>query len=353
MKEDKPQDEKPVTNEQSDIKEKDTKDVSTEETTQPSINKAKKVWYKNPWFWVGIVAATIGIISITLGLIYRSNVLKTNQAISDGWFDITTQSQEVVVLQDKLNQTKDYNGYSTQLHTLQTAVSNRKYTASKLPTWLNNKASLDRYTNFLSSFDTYISKAASLSDDPGKISTDDLSKLTDNSKLAEAATSNLKNNTSFLQQDMPQGIFDVPSTLQKVTETIAASQAKTQAEKQAAANAAAKDAADQQAVTTSVTTFQNGFVAGNAAAMRPVMTSGFQNEYNFNQLNPDQRQYQYPASFRIISVSKQTDGTYKASVNVLFKYTDNPNQYTQGYEYSVISSSGKWLLNNEKQTNSF
>ncbi len=325
------------------------------DTTIPAVSekKVKKVWYKNPWFWVGIVAATIGIVSITLGLIYRSNVLKTNQAISDGWFDITTQSQQVVVLQDKLDQTKDYNTYSNQLHTLETAVSNRKYTASKLPTWLNNKASLDRYINFLNSFDTYIGKAASLSDEPAKISSDDLTRLSDNSKSAEDATNNLKNNTSFLQQDMPQGVFNIPSVLQKVSDTIAAGQAKTQAEKQAAANAAAQDAANQQAVTTSVTTFQNGFVAGNAAAMRPVMTSGFQNEYNFTQLNPDQRQYQYPASFRIINVSKQTDGTYKATVNVLFKYTDNPNQYTQGYEYSVISSSNKWLLNNEKQTNSF
>ncbi len=351
MKEDKPQPQEPTAaNEPNDVKAKDSEEnVEASQTAK----KAKKIWYKNPWFWVGVVAATIGVISITLGLIYRSNVLKTNQAISDGWFDITTQSQQVVVLQDKLDQTKDYNAYSAQLHTLQTSVSNRKYSASKLPTWLNNRASLDRYTNFLNSFDTYIGKAASLSDDPAKISSDDLSKLSDDSKSAEDATNNLKNNASFLQQDMPQGIFDVPSVLQKVTETIAANQAKTQAEKQAAANAAAKDAADQQAVTTSVTTFQNGFVAGNAAAMRPVMTSGFQNEYNFNQLSPDQRQYQYPASFRIISVTKQTDGTYKASVNVLFKYTDNSNQYTQGYEYSVISSSGKWLLNNEKQTNSF
>lgn len=351
MKEDKPQ-----TEELSDSQtgeSQPTQQPDPQESTQPPVKKIKKIWYKNPWFWVGIVAATIGVISITLGLIYRSNVLKTNQAISDGWFDITAQSQEVVVLQDKLDQTKDYNTYSAQLHTLQTAVSNRKYLASKLPTWLNNKSSLDRYANFLNSFDTYIGKSASLSDDPSKISTDDLNKLTDSSKSAEDATSNLKNNTSFLQQDMPQGIFDIPSVLQKVTESIAASQAKTQAEKQAAANAAAKDAADQQAVTNSVITFQNGFVAGNAAAMRPVMTSGFQNEYNFNQLNPDQRQYQYPASFRIISVTKQTDGTYKANVNVLYKYTDNSNQYTQGYEYSVISSSSKWLLNNEKQTNSF
>ena len=52
--------------------------------------------------------------------------------------------------------------------------------------------------------------------------------------------------------------------------------------------------------------------------------------------------------FRIISVAKQQDGTYKAQVNVLFKYTDNPNQYTQGYEYSIINQSSKWLLNNEK-----
>ena len=79
----------------------------------------------------------------------------------------------------------------------------------------------------------------------------------------------------------------------------------------------------------------------------------FQGEYNFNQLTPEQRQYQYPSSFRIINVNKQSDGTYKAQVNVLNKYTDNPNQYTQGYEYSLISQSSKWLINNEKTVNEF
>jgi len=284
---------------------------------------------------------------------YRSNVLKTNQAVSDGWFDITTQANQVVVLQEKLDQTKDYNGYSTQLHTLNDAVNNRKYLAEKLPTWLTNTSTRNRYTSFLSAFGSYSSMAASLSDTPSKISTTDVTNLTNSAKSAEDATSNLKNNTSFLQQDMPQAIFNIPTSLQSIVDAINNQQKQTEAEKQAAANAAAKDAADKLAATTSVNGFENGFIAGNAAAMRQFMTAGFQNEYNFNQLNPDQRQFQYPASFRLINVTKQSDGTYKADVNVLYKYTDNTDQYTQGYEYSIISVGTKWLLNNEKQTNSF
>ncbi len=353
MKEGEQKTEEAVVSKDTQSEEKANEQTNSLQSTQQTVKKTKKVWYKNPWFWIGIVAATVGVVSITLGLIYRSNVLKTNQAITDGWVDITTQANQVVVLQNRLSSTKDYNSYSIQLHSMDNSITNRKNASNSLPAWLNNTAELNRYKEFLSQYSAYIGKSASLSDTPDKISTSDISSLSDNSKSAQAAAENLKNNSSFLQAQMPEDIYKIPQTLQMVVDTLLNKQKQTAAEQQAAANAAAKDAADQQAVTTSVTTFQNGFVAGNAAAMRPVMTTGFQNEYNFNQLNPDQRQYQYPASFRIITVTKQTDGTYKANVNVLFKYTDNPNQYTQGYEYSVISSSGKWLLNNEKQTNSF
>jgi hypothetical protein len=259
----------------------------------------------------------------------------------------------VVVLQNRLAQTKDYNAYSIQLHSMDNAINNRKFSADKLPTWLNNTKELDRYDEFLNQYSSYIGKSASLSDTPEKITSGDISSLTDNSESAQSAADNLKNNSPFLQAPMPEDIYKIPETLQSVTDVLANKQKQSAAEAQAATNAAAQDAADKTAVTTSVTTFQNGFIAANAGAMRSVMTSGFQNEYNFNQLNPDQRQYQYPASFRIITVAKQNDGTYRAQVNVLFKYTDSTNQFTQGYEYMVISSSGKWLLNNEKQTNSF
>lgn len=326
---------------------------TNEENNVVAKKKPKKLWYKNPWFWVGLIAAIVGVVSITLGLIYRSNVIKTNQAISDGWVDITTQANQVVVLQNRLSQTKDYNAYSIQLHSMDTSINNRKVSASKLPGWLNNTAELNRYNDFLNRYSSYIGKSASLSDDPSKISTDDISALTDSSKTAQTAAEILKNNSSFLQTQMPEDIYKIPQTLQDVSDVLANKQKASEVEKQAASNAAAQDVTNQQAVTTSVNTFQNGFIAGNANAMRPVMTAGFQNEYNFNLLNPDNRQYQYPASFRIITVVKQPDGTYKAQVNVLYKYRDNPNQYTQGLEYSVILSSSKWLLNNEKQTNSF
>jgi hypothetical protein len=327
--------------------------TKTDQPAQPTKPKVKKVWYKNPWLYIGCGALLVGIVSITLGLIYRSNVLKTKQVSSDGWFAITTKADEVVVLQNKLSQTKNYDEYSSSLHGLETTVNDQKYNANKLPTWLTDTSARNRYTSFLDSFASYTGMAAALSDEPSKVSSDDITKLTDSSKAAADATMHFKNNATYVQHDMPQDIFKIPDTLQAITDAISSAQKQTAAQQQAAANATAKDAADKTAVTTSINTFENGFVAGNAGAMRPVMTSGFQNEYNFNQLNPDQRQYQYPASFRVITVEKQTDGTYKADVNVLYKYTDNTNQYTQGYEYSVIYSSGKWLLNNEKQTNSF
>lgn len=252
--------------------------------------------------------------------------------------------------------TKDqasFDNYSKKLTEYRSLIGDAKYRADQLKSSSLDKNDVDNYKNALSNMNDYIFEAANQSKNVADLTTADTSKLDDLSKAAESATNKFQDNAKYISDKMPSAIFAISDTLAKQKAKLDEAKQKAQDAQNAAADAVAKDASNKTAVTNVINTFEQGYIAGNASVMRPVMTAGFQGEYDFNQLSPEQRQYQYPSSFRIISVAKQTDGTYKAQVNVLYKYTDNPNQYTQGYEYSVITQSNKWFINNQKTVNEF
>lgn len=316
--------------------------------------KLKQPFYKKPLFWV---AAILGLVIIFGGVylfLQNKKTTQNQQTISNSWKEITTEAAAVNVLGDKAAQDKTaFSDYSKELHTFSNMLVSKKFAADQLVASSNDKNDITNYSNALSAMNDYIAEAAAQSDSINDYSSADNTKVSSLATAAQTTVNNFQNSAKYLQSQMPDKIYNIADILTKVKDQINAVNEKNQAAKDAAAAAAAQDAADKTTVTNNVNIFQQGFIAGNANTMRPVMTTGFQGEYNFNQLNPDQRQYQYPSSFRIISVAKQTDNTYKAQVNVLYKYTDNTNQYTQGYTYSVISQSGKWLLNNEAVGNSF
>jgi len=317
-------------------------------------NKAKQPFYKKPLFWV---VAIIAVAAVVAGLLWYGQNKKTTQnqqSVTASWQEITAEANAVNVLGDKAAQDKSaFNDYSKELLTFVNLLSSKKYAADQLVASSADKNDISNYKNALMSMSDYIQEAANQSNSIEDYSTADNTKLTTLAETAQSSVNNFQNNAKYLKNQMPQKIYDITNVLTKVKDQINAVNEQDQAAKDAAAAAAAQDAANKTTVTNNITTFEQGFIAGNANTMRPVMTTGFQGEYNFNQLAPDQRQFQYPSSFRIINVTKQADNTYKAQVNVLYKYTDNTNQYTQGYTYSVISSNNKWLINNEAVGNSF
>lgn len=316
--------------------------------------KADKPFYKKPLFWVLTALGVLLLAGLAYyGLVFRKTT--ANQAvIKSGWHTMAQGASDVDGA--AANATKDessFNTYSTKLNDYKGVISDVQYKANQLKATPTDQNDLNNYKTALSAMNDYITEAASQSTNVAGISSSDSSKLQDLADVAQKASDNFQNNAKFLGDQMPSGIFDINNVLQAQKEKLDKAKADEQAAADAAAAAAAQDKVNKAAVDTTVTAFQQGFITGNASAMRPYMTTGFQGEYNFNQLNPDQRQYQYPSSFRIINTTKQPDGTYKSQVNVLFKYTDSADQYTQGYEYSVINQSNKWLINNEKISNSF
>lgn len=323
--------------------------INSEKTTN-----AGKPWYKRFWPWLLIVLGLLIIASLIVWFFVSRKATQNQNTIANSWHDLVEGANTVETVGNRVvSDKKDYSNYTSALQAYSKQLSDKKFQADQLSVTAADKKDIENYKNALSNLSDYISKAASQSESIATYSSADSSSLNDLANSAKNAVDNFQNNAKFLHNKMPDSIFEISDTLDKIKDQIDEDEQKAQEAKDAAAAAAAKDAADKTTVTNNVNTFENGFIAGNANQMRPVMTTGFQGEYNFNQLSQDQRQYQYPSSFRVISINKQPDGNYKAQVNVLYKYTDNPNQYTQGYEYSVISQNGKWLINDEKVSNGF
>lgn len=316
--------------------------------------KKSRPFYKKPIFWIFIVSGVFLLIALGLWLVSSRNTNQNQQSIKSGWHLAVEGAKGVDDL--AASATKDqasYDNYTKKLNDYKNLIDEVKYKADQIKPSVTDKDDLNNYKSALSTMSDYISDASSQSKNVAELTTADSSKLEELAESAENATNKFQDNAHFISDKMPSSIFDIEKTISAQADKLEEAELKAQEAQNAAAEATAKDAADKTTVTNNITVFQQGYIAGNANQMRPVMTTGFQGEYNFNQLTPEQRQYQYPSSFRIINVTKQPDGTYKAQVNVLNKYTDNPNQYTQGFEYSVISQNGKWLINNEKTVNEF
>lgn len=315
---------------------------------------ANKPWYKRFWPWALIAIGALLLAGLFTWLFITRKSTQNQNIITSSWQEIAQGAKNIESVGDKVTNDKtNYQDYTKALQNYNQLLSDKKFQANQLAATTADKKDVDNYKSALNSLSDYISKAANQSEAIANYSSADSSSLKDLANSAETAVNNFQNNAKFLKNKLPESIFNISEVLDKIKDQLDADEQKAQEAQDAAAAAAAKDVADKNTVTNNVNTFENGFIAGNANQMRQVMTTGFQGEYNFTQLNPDQRQYQYPSSFRIINISKQTDGSYKAQVNVLYKYTDNSNQYTQGYEYSVVTQNNKWLLNNERNTNSF
>lgn len=312
----------------------------------------KKKFYKKVWFWVVIVLGIITIIGGVLLGVYFANQSKNKQTISQGWHDIVQQSNTVDSLATKIENRDSYDSYTKELQKLKSIVSDKKFNAQKLK---YKAQDAQYYEIFLDDFGKYSDESVKYSENINEFSDGDADKLNDLAGMAKDSSNNLKNNTAYLNESMPAGIFDIAKTLTNANSLLLTKELATKAKQLAEQAASAKDAADKKAVETTVNNYLNAFIAGNAATMRRYMTDAFQKEYDFNQLTPESRQYSYPASFRILTNQKIDNSKYKVQANVVNKLRDGSGQFTIGNDISIVydSASAAWLVDSIKEGSSF
>ena len=193
-----------------------------------------------------------------------------------------------------------------------------------------------------------------MSDDVSAISEDDISTSQTLSTAAKDQTATTKKELSYLTENINDQLFQVDEYLASLKKLNDEAKAKAAAEVKSKKEQVAQDALDKQLVESTINGFMDGYISGDATKMKRYMTPDLVKEYNFDQLSADNRKYNYPASYRIVSNTKSGDVGYVVQVNVLYKYknseSDATNQYTSSYTYTVVyvSSSGRWLINTEK-----
>lgn len=326
--------------------------VSAEVSSQATDKKSNgpKKFYKRAWFWALLAAA---VVLLGLGIFFGIRISQQNknkQIISQGWHDLVLETNNVTVLAEKVTNQESYDAYSTELHKLDNMIDDKEFAAQKLAGSYDDVKS---YKAYLTDFNRYITDSAHFSDNVANYTSADNDQLTDLSKTAKEADSTVKQNAKYLTENMNQKIYDTQQVLTTTRDDIVAKAAADKAKQAQAQADAAADAKNQQLVQQNVSAFLDGFVAGNAATMRQYMTPAFQNEYDFNQLTAEARQYTYPTSYRLLTTKKVDATNYTVQANVVFKNRNDAGQYTVGYQFGVINSSGKWLVNSEKQGSSY
>lgn len=329
-------------------------EIKTPENSESKNNNSspsKSKFYKKKKFWLIFSMVAVVLLAIGIGLWYWRRVTYTHRMISESWHALILQSNKTTTLTDKIVNSESLNDASKQLHELENEVKDKQYLADQVPTWLNDKKSLEEFKKFLASLEAYTALAAKDSDDIAALKEEDFDKLVTASAAAKKVAEDTKKDFTYLSENFPSEIFAIKDDLERYKKTQDEVKAQEVAAKSRQAQAVQKDADNKAEVEANVGKFMDGFIAADAAKMRRYMTDAYTKEYNFGNLSDQARQYNYPASYRIIDIKK--DGSnYVVKINVLYKPKDNNGgQYTTGVEYTLIYDNiiDRWLINTEKQ----
>jgi hypothetical protein len=324
------------------------------ETAEPTKKSLKRhITKRNAWIAGGLILLLV----IAGLLVWRSRRMGyTKEFTIEGWHEVSVQSDEIAGITKGDASLEKTNSLSTGLRKLNGTMKDQKINLTLIPLLLNDRRAIDSYRAFVDKMGSFSARVASMSDDISAITEDDIATAQELSVAAKDQTAQTKKDLSYLTESINEALFNVDEYLASLKTLSDQAKDKAAAEVKSKKQQAEQDALDKQLVELSITGFLDGYVAGDATKMKRYMTTDFAKEYNFDQLSADNRKYNYPSSYRIVSNTKNDATTYTVQANVLYKYknseSDVTNQYTSSYTYSVIyvASSGRWLINTEKSS---
>lgn len=325
--------------------------VTEEAPAKPGLKR--HINKRNAWIAGGLI-----LLVIIGGLLFWRNRRMgfTKEFTIEGWHAAVVQSDEIASItkgDPKLDKTS---ALATSLRKLDSTMKDQKISLSLIPLLLNDKHAIDTYGAFVNKMGAFSSQVAGMSDDVTAITDEDVTKAETLSNQAKDQTATTKKELSYLTEDVNEALFKVGEYLESLKKLSDEAKEKLANEAKTQKQQTEQDVLDKQLVEATITGFMDGYISGDATKMKRYMTPAFITEYNFAQLNAENRKYTYPASYRVVSNTKSGDAGYVVQVNVLNKYknseTNATDQYTVSYTYTVVyvASSGRWLINTEKSS---
>jgi len=330
--------------------------VAEEPTVEASPDQEKKHWKRHVNRRNGLIAAGIIIVLVIIGLLgWRMRRMGyTKQFTIESWHKVSVQSDDIAGILKGDPSLDKSSSLATSLRKLDGTMKDQKIALTLIPTLLNDRHALTVYGDFVEKMSAYTARVTSMSDDITAISQDDIATSQTLSTATKGQTDKTKKELSYLTENINSELFQVDEYLASLKQLSDDAKDKAAAEAKSQKEQVAQDALDKQLVESTIDGFMGGYISGDATKMKRYMAPDFIKEYNFDQLSSDNRKYNYPASYRIVSNTKSGDAGYVAQTNVLYKYknseSDTTNQYTSSYTYTVVyvASSGRWLINTEK-----
>jgi hypothetical protein len=177
-----------------------------------------------------------------------------------------------------------------------------------------------RLQPFLNEYQDYFQVCQDLvrsPDTPNEKSYADCKTVADNVKKSQEDLIKL----SFISSQIPNDIFLMPDKIRRAQDDYL----KQQKLALETPNASKLANESSELAQDSTAKFMNYYIAGDEKNIRHYMTEAFENEFNFNDLLPDQREYSAPTSFRITSAIPFSDTEFQIEGNLLMTnhYTDN------------------------------
>lgn len=328
--------------------------VSQEIKKEPQKKSLKRHLNKrNAWIAGGLI-----VLLLLGGLLFWRNrrMGYTKQFTIESWHAVSTQSDDIAGITKGDPNLEKSSALATSLRKLDGTMKDQKIKLTLIPLLFNDSRALRQYSDFVSKMGAYTNQVAGMSDDIAAISQDDIDRAKKLSTDAKNQTAATQKDLSYLSETINPALFTVGDYLESLKKLSDEGKAKVAAEAKTKKQQTEQDALDKQLVESSITGYMDGYISGDATKMKRYMTSAFITEYNFAQLSADNRQYTYPASYRVVSNAKSGDAGYVVQVNVLNKYknseTNATDQYTSSFTYTVVyvASSGRWLINTEKSS---
>lgn len=305
-----------------------------------------------------LVIASVSSILISvaaLGIFIVAKNKSSNKKSVDIWHKVVITSNKVGDFSSTSPSDANNSKLVESVIELNSVVDDAKFNTSKLSYFIKGSERKQKMESSLTKLKDYNSKLKSsldtASSNPDELTSSQINELTKISEELKKEVQDMADQIKFNEKlsDNYYLAYQYPESLsKKLADAKKAEDSKTKAEQEL-------EKQTEQALNSSkdvVDDFLAAYTRKDFAAMKSNMTSGFQNEFKFKEIEAGWDN-SHPKSYRVIESKKDGD-SYLVSVNITYfgSYTDSSGKVTESentssQKYRVSQSGGAWLVDGE------
>jgi hypothetical protein len=298
-----------------------------------------------------IVSILALIILIFVGIIVFQNFYY-RKALTNSWQQVVNQSTTFANTLDKVTTVDQVKGLSLNIDELNSTINYQEDVLASAGSGRPFAAKNNRAKTFLTEYQNYFQVCKDLIQNPNVVNEKgyaDCKTVADNLKKSQEDLIKL----TFISEQIPNGVFLMPDKIKKIQDDYQKQKNLDLQNSSQENQILQKTNQNAELAQNNLTKFMNYYIGGDEKNIRHYMTEAFENEFNFNDLSADSRDFSQPVSFRITSVEAINDSEFQIQGNLLTTnhYTDSfgnttTNKYVQQLKFRLVDDPkyGLWLV---------